>query len=370
MKQQERPPSEFINYIGDLIRERERKSLPTFYTICIEQYEKITPVAEKEEGYENFKQEVMKYMSDYNLTALIVQLFSAKAKNVKTPFQTFKVPLKKTTPTVFLSGFDKETSINQAVQIESSVPVGKYYDEKFELQMRIMRNELEKQTLNERLIQLTERYEEKLKEQDKSYGEKIKTLEQELKDLESEIGELEGEIAKNEKEKHNSFGNIALGSIGTRMIEGFAKSDMGRGVLKGVLGEAGYETLQGHLAGIENEKKNENENSEKSSARIITENKEKTPREIALEFIQKVGESFSDKHLRMLYDIAETSVKHIKDLEVLWETQNHIKFERSRPIGSIVNDSRIKEVEEEKEKEEEGEEKEEDTDKDDLNNIA
>lgn len=354
MKQPERTPSEYFNYIGDIIREREKKNLPTYYTISIEQYEKLTPVTEKEEGYENFKSEVMKYMSDYNLTALFIQLYSGKSRNVKSPFQTFKVPLKKTTPTVFLSGFDKETTTNEVLQIESSIPVGKYYDEKFELQMRIMRNELEKQTLNERLIQLTERYEDKLKEQELKHSENIKNLEQEIKELESEIVELEGEIAKNEKDKHNSFGNIALGSIGSRMVEGFAKSDMGRGVLKGILGDAGYETLQGHLAGIESEKKNEN--TEKSSARIITEDKEKTPREIALEFIQKVGESFSDMHLRMLYDIVEVSVKNIEDLQLLWKVLNEIKQKRAQG-DEIKTENPVAET------------KEEDTDKDDLTNT-
>lgn len=353
MKPVDRTPSEFFNYIGDIIRERERKSLPTFYTISIEQYEKITPVAEKEEGYENFKQEVMKYMSDFNLTALLIQLYSGKSRNVKSPFQTFKVPLKKTTPTVFLSGFDKEINTSETQQLESSIPVGKYYDEKFELQMRIMRNELEKQTLNERLIQLTERYEDKLKEQEIKNSENIKNLEQEIKDLETEITELEGEIAKNEKEKHNSFGNIALGSIGSRMVEGFAKSDMGKGVLKGILGEAGYETLQGHLAGIENEKKTENT----PTARIITEDKEKTPRELALEFIQKVGESFSDMHLRMLYDIAEGSVKNIEDLQVLWNVLVQIKQKRTQG-AETTKENPI------------AEEKEEDTDKEDLTNIS
>lgn len=353
MKPINKTPSEYFNYIGDIIRERERKNLPTFYTISIEQYEKLTPVAEKEEGYENFKAEVMKYMSDYNLTALFIQLYSGKSRNVKSPFQTFKVPLKKTTPTVFLSGFEKEANTNDAQQIESSIPVGKYYDEKFELQMRIMRNELEKQTLNDRLIQLTERYEDKLKEQELKNSENIKNLEQEIKDLEAEITELENEIAKNEKEKHNSFGNIALGSIGSRMVEGFAKSDMGRGVLKGILGEAGYETLQGHLAGIENEKK---ENlSEKPTARIITD-ENKSPREIALLFIQKVAETFPDMYLRMLYDIVESSQKNIADLQVLWNVLNQIKQKRDVPAEQKNDLPETKE--------------EEDTDKEDLTDIS
>ena len=143
MKPSDRTPSELFDYIGDIIKEREQKSLPTFYTICIEQYEKVTPVAEKEEGYENYKKQVLKYMSDYNLTSLYIQLFSAKSRNVKTPFQTFKVPLKKQTPSFYLGNTEK--NVPEVQQLDSSIPVGRYYDEKFELQMRIMRTEMEKQ---------------------------------------------------------------------------------------------------------------------------------------------------------------------------------------------------------------------------------
>lgn len=327
MKTNDRTPSEVIDYIGDIIREREQKSLPTFYTISIEQYEKTTPVAEKEEGYDNFKKQVMKYMSDYNLTAITVQLFSGKSRNVKTPFQTFKVPLKKQNPTIILGGVEKGSS--DAQQLDSSIPVGRYYDEKFELQMRIMRIEMEKQNLAERLIQLTERYEDKLKEQDSRNTEKIKSLEQEIKELEQDIEDFEKEISKNEKDKHNSFGNVALGSISARAIEGFAKSSMGTGLLKGLLGDAGYETLQGHLAGIENEK---SEPPEKPTARIITDpaTNSSDPRELALNYIQKVGENLPDMYLRMLYDIVELAQKNIQDLQVVWNLMQQIKQQRAK----------------------------------------
>lgn len=327
MKPTDRTPSEIIDYIGDLIREREQKSLPTFYTIGIEQYEKNTPVAEKEEGYDNFKKQVMKYMSDYNLTAITVQLFSGKSRNVKSPFQTFKVLLKKQNPSIHL-GFIEKEPVNEVQQLESSIPVGRYYDEKFELQMRIMRIEMDKQNLTERLIQLTERYEDKLKDQDSRNAEKIKVLEDQIHELEQEINDFEIEIAKNEKDKHNSFGNIALGSISARAIEGFAKSTMGTGLLKGLLGDAGYETLQGHLAGIENEKI---EAPDKPTARIITDTTSNNdPRTLALNYIQKVGESLPDMYLRMLYDIAETAQKNVQDLQVVWNVMQQIKQQRSK----------------------------------------
>ena len=92
MKSNEKIPSAQFDYIGDIIKEREQKSLPTYYTISIEQYDKTTPVAEKEEGYENFKKQILKYTSDYNLTSITIFLFSGKSRNVKA-FQTFKLEI-------------------------------------------------------------------------------------------------------------------------------------------------------------------------------------------------------------------------------------------------------------------------------------
>jgi hypothetical protein len=367
MRTNDKTPSEVIDYIGEIIRERQQKSLPTFYTILIEQYDKATPVAEKEEGYENFKQQVLKYMSDYNLTAITVQLFSGKSRNVKSPFQVFKVQLKKQNPTIVLGGFEKSVPDGGDVkQLESSIPVGRYYDEKFELQMRIMRIELEKQTLTERLHQLTERYEDKLKEQDKRYEDKIKLLDLEIHQLEQEIHDYEQEIAKNEKDKHNSFGNIALGSISARAIENLAKSDLGTGLLKGLLGKEGYDNLQGHLAGIENEKK---VLSDTPAARIISDptNDTANARIIAINYIAKTIQALPDMSLRMLYDITQLAEKNVQDLQVLWKVLQQINQQRGQgqgqsPVSKANEAKKATSSAEENTSEEENEE--------DVNNIS
>lgn len=326
MKPIDKTPSELIDHIADLIKERESKELPTYYTISIEQYEKNTPVAEKEEGYENFKKQVQKYITDYQLTSITVQLFSGKSRNVKHPFQVFKVSLKKQSPTIVLGSSIEREPTPEIQQLDSSIPVGRYYDEKFELQMRIMRTEMEKQNLVERLTHITERYEDKLKEQEARTAEKLKRYEDEIEDLEEQIEDFEKEIVKGEKEKHNSFGNVALGSIGARIVESFAKSDIGTGVLKGLLGADGYSTLQGHLAGIENPATTE---TPKETARIIT-TPANDPRQNTIAFIQKVYESLPDSHLRMLYDICEMSEKNIGDLQVLWNVAQQIINQRKQ----------------------------------------
>lgn len=348
MRTSDKTPSEVIDYIGDIIRERQQKNLPTFYTIFIEQYEKSTPVAEKEEGYDNFKTQVLKYMSDYNLSSLTVQLFSGKSRNVKNPFQVFKVQLKKQNPTIVLGGFNKTLSesggeAEAAQHIDSTIPVGRYYDEKFELQMRLMRMEMEKQALTERLHQLSERYEDKLKEQDKRFEEKIKLLDAEIERLEEDVLEYEKEIAKNEKDRHNSFGNVALGSISARAIENFAKSDMGTGLLKGLLGKEGYESLQGHLSGIEQEKAG---SSAAPSARIISE-AETNPRTIAINYIIAALQNLPDMTLRMLYDITQLSEKKSPHLQTLWNILEQISRKGSKTAD--INQDKTSETESEEE---------------------
>lgn len=327
MKNSDKIPSAQFDYISDIIKEREQKSLSTFYTIYIEQYDKATPVAEKEEGHENFRQQILKFTSDYNLTSITVSLFSAKSRNAK-PFQNFKVLLTKQTPTVVFSGMQQKESPGFE-QMENSIPVNRYYDEKFEMQIRVMRTEMEKTNLLEKISQLNERFEEKLKDKELYHAEQLKNLQTLIENQKDEIRDFEYEIAKGEKDKHNSFGNIALGSISARAIENLAKSNIGMGVLKGLLGKDGYDTLQGHLAGIEQE---QTEAAPQPTARIITEPvNSNDPKQIIISYIQKVYQSLSDKHLRMLYDIMEVSEKNNKDLELLWSVAMQVKKERSKP---------------------------------------
>lgn len=331
----EKTPSELIDHIADLIKERESKELPTYYTISIEQYEKTTPVAEKEAGYENFKKQIQKYIANYQLTAIMVLLFSGKSRNNKHPFQSFKISLKKQNPPIVLGSNMEVEPTPEVQQLDSSIPVGRYYDEKFELQMRIMRTELEKTNLVERLAHLQERYEDKLKEQEERIADKLKSYEEEIEELESQIEDFENEIRKGEKEKHNSFGNVALGSIGARIVETFAKSDMGAGVLKGLLGTEGYSNLQGHLAGIENPA--ETSEPPKDTARIITA-PANDPRQNTFTYIQKVCDDLPDSHLRMLYDICEMGQKNIGDLQVLWNVCQQIIKQRQQTTAPTTEE--------------------------------
>jgi hypothetical protein len=324
MDKSDKNPSEIIQEIFDVLREREAQSVPTFFTISIEQSGEAMPLMNRENGYENFKEKITKYSLDYNPSPIIVRLYTGKSRNVKNPFKTYRIEKRKHTPAIFLGNIEKEQS--NVEQVESAIPVGRYYDEKFELQLRIMRVELEKQNLTDKLLALTERYEEKLKDQEEKNKLANQAMLTEMDRLKEQIREFEQEIERAEKEKHNSFGNLALGSIGARALEGFAKSEVGMGMLKGLLGKAGFETMQGHLAGIEKEKPD----APNQSARIISdeETESKDPRSIALKFILGVGEKLQDMHLRMFYDIAVMTAKNLKDLEVLWKVAQEFHQKR------------------------------------------
>lgn len=326
MRANDSSPSEIIDHIGKVIKERELKSLPTYYTISIEQYDKTTPVAEKEEGVENFKQRMLNYMSDYNLTSITIQLYHGKSRKVQTPFQTFKVPLKKQNPTVILGSIEKEPE-QTVQQLDSSIPVGRYYDERFDWQMRYMTLQNEKNFLAERFSQLSERCDEKLKEQEKRYLEKIQDLEQKLQEKENLVQDFERDIIKQEKDKHNSFGNIALGSIGAHVLEGFIKGKAGTALLKGVLGDAGFQTMQNHLSGVDKEP---SQLPAASNDRVISEPDPSDKRGIALQYIQRVAQALENSPLRMLYDIAELAAANPKDLEPLWRDAQEIKAARQQ----------------------------------------
>lgn len=343
-----------IEHIGEVINERLAQKLPTYFSIAIEQYGKLTPVVFKQENFENFKKLMLKYTSNFELNSIQVELFNGKSRNAKNAFQTFRIPLKKEDLKTIVV---KERDDTKVEQLENSVSIGRYYDEKFEYQRRILVIEMEKTNLLEKVNNLIEKYEDKLKAQEEKQHEKVKELEEEIESLNEDIHQLEKEIAKNEREKHNSLGNIALGTVGAKMMENFAKSEMGMGVIKGLLGTNGFETLQGHLKGIEQE-----QTERKETSRIITK-EEKGAREIALEFIQKVGESLDDQHLRMLYDIAELTAKNIKDIEVLWNLAKEIEKQRNKPVENTQTTTQnpVKENEQEDREEDTEEDTEEET---------
>jgi hypothetical protein len=320
-------PSELIEHVAQIIKEREAKQIPTFYTIKIEQYGKLTPVAEREQGADNFKTQMLKFTSDYKASALVVELFHGKSAKVKNPFQTFNVYLTKQNVPVYLGNTDLEVQNDNSVQqIDSGIPAHRHFEEKMDLQLRFLNSEMDKRLLTERLNNIVERYEEKLKDQERRAEEKMKSLEDKTAEQQQLINDFEQEIGKYEKQKHNSFGNLALGSIGSHLVENLLKSRAGAGLLKGFLGDAGYETMQTHLNGINEEPK---QLPAVSNDRVVSEPEPNDPRSVALRYIMQVAQAQADLGLRMIYDICEVSAANPQDLEALWRFAQEIKQARA-----------------------------------------
>lgn len=321
----DKTPSEIIDYITELLNERQTKNLPTYYSISIEQFGSLTPVAERESGADNFKRQVFKYFSDYNLTAIVVQLFANKSRNTKQPIQVFNIPLKKQNPLVVngISGVaEKQTP--EPAQTES-VPLHRHYDEKFELQMRVLRAEMEKQNLLDKIGQLTERYEDRLKDSENRYKDRINELQDEVRELENEIKDFEREIHRYEQDKHNSFGNIALGNIGARIAENFARTDMGTGILKGVLGKEGFIQLQDQLQGAAKNETPEATTQSAPGARVLDTAQPDSPRETQLQFIKQAAEALDAERLKMLYEILEYNSRDPRLMGAYWNQLDSLK---------------------------------------------
>lgn len=317
-------PSELIEHVAQIIKEREAKAIPTYYTIKIEQYGKLTPVAEREQGTDNFKTQMLKYTSDYKATALVVELFHGKTAKVKAPFQTFNVYLTKQNPPVHLGNVEVAQSDPAIQQIDSSIPAHRHFEEKMDLQLRFLNSEMDKRLLTERLNNIVERYEEKLREQEKRTDEKQKALEDKIAEQNHLISDFEQEIGKYEKEKHNSLGNIVAGSVLSHWSENFLKSKLGKGLLKGFLGNADEGSEQAQLNGTEPKSLPAEENTSPAGSQQAND-----PRTKAVKYISEVAASLSNTHLQMVYDICTLTLRNPRDLEALWGYGQQIKQVRA-----------------------------------------
>lgn len=310
MKNNNGSPSERIEFIADLLRERHNesgKTIPTYFSISIEQYGNNTTVTEKEEGVDNFLNKMRKYTTDYNLSSITISLYRGKSRNVVKAEQTFKIELKKQTPGIVLSGTpEKETILTPEIQEpEHSIPVHRFYEQKYDMQTRLMYAEMDKRSLAEKLEQVKEKYEEKLQHLEKSYAEKLKQQNDTIEELQDEIEDFEKEIAKTEKEKNDSFGNISFGGIASHAVKNLIKSKEGAGLLKGLLGDEGFSKMQGHIAGVDEEGKEEAEEETKPTARIISQPEtNNNPKQAVFNTIQQVAENLPKQYLQLFYEIA------------------------------------------------------------------
>lgn len=237
---QTQTPYEQIKFIHEVIKDRQDKNQPTFFSVKVERFGEITPMVNKEQG-SNFYETILQYLTKYDLSALLIELYNGKSHNVKEPFQQFRLVLKKTGD-ISLGAVNNDNL--QVTPTEVIISPEKHFFSMAEKERQVMMLEFD-------IKRLTYENEE---------------LKRKNKKKKNYIEELEGELGKSEKDKKNSLGNLSFGMIGANAIESFAKSPFGLGILKNVLG-ANQEVLNGLLGTTQTSEPTGNET--KSTTKVI-----------------------------------------------------------------------------------------------------
>jgi len=279
-------PYEQMKFIRDVIKDRTDKSQPTFFSVKLESFGNVTPLVEKENGA-LFYDTIIQYLTRYDVSAIIVELYHGKSHNIKEPFQIFKIVIKRS-PNISLSGIERKDDA-LTVHSENIISPEKHFQTLAENQFNLLRLQYENEVL-------------------KKKNKKKKLY----------IKELESHIEKLEKNKEKSLGNVALGSVASNALENFARSQFGIGILKNVFG-AKDEVLQG-LLGNDNSAQG-NEPSSKASIikeepKVLSEN-EKIRKQI-VDSLTDFLKGADDGVLRLYYELFQLIGSDIKILQSLF----------------------------------------------------
>ncbi len=244
-------PYEQIRFINDVIKDRKDKNQATFFSVKLERSGNVTPLVEKETG-DTFYETLIQYLTRYDISHIIIDLYHGKAHNIKEPFQTFKIAVKRSSD-ASLGVIAKDDIL--ITPTENVITTEKHFMGIIEKERQILFLDFELKKLQSEI--------EELKKKNKKRKQYIL--------------ELEAELENKEKTKKQSLGNVSLGMVASNAIENFAKSNFGIGILKNVFG-ANQDMLNG-LLGIDenpNDTSSEKETEQKSTASIITKTKQET----------------------------------------------------------------------------------------------
>ncbi len=307
-------PYEQIRFINDVIKDRQEKNQPTFFSIKLDRFGALTPLATKESGA-TFYETIIQYLTKYDISALIVELYNGKSHNVKDPFQTFKIVVKRNAE---VSGLCDSPEL-KVTPSETVITTEKHFFSMAEKERQVMMLEFDIKRLQ---------YE----------NEELKKKNKKKKNY---IAELEAELGKTETAKKNSLGNISLGLAGANALESFAKSSFGLGILKNVFGMK-EETLSG-LLGSELSQGEQTPPETKSTASLITKSEEKPAakapqtkeekyRAEIKTFINQFLDSCNDQTLRTYYEL----IQYLgADLETLQSVLTQVKSYREKQKAAI-----------------------------------
>lgn len=314
-------PYEQIRFINEVIKDRQEKNQPTFFSIKLDRFGALTPLATKENGV-TFYETIIQYLTKYDLSALIVELYNGKSHNVKEPFQTFKIVVKRNAD---ISGLCDSNEL-KVTPSETVITSEKHFFSMAEKERQVMLLEFDIKRLQYENEELRKKNKKK-----KQY-----------------IAELEAELGKTEKAKKNFLGNVSLGLAGANALESFAKSSFGLGILKNVFGMK-EETLSG-LLGTDLSQGEQQSPETKSTASIISkpeekpqakepQTKEEKYRAEIKTFINQFLDSCNDQTLRTYYEL----IQYLgADLETLQSVLIQIRTYREKQKAAIrqnINDS-------------------------------
>jgi hypothetical protein len=330
-------PYEQIRFIHDVIKDRKDKNQNTFFSVKLVRADKVTPLVDKETG-DTFYETIIQYLTRYDVSAIIIELYHGKAHNIKEPIDKYTIQLKRSSDLGISFPISEDVQLTQA---ESVVSTEKHYAGLFEKERGLLMLEFELKRLQLEHEELRKKYKKK-----KQY-----------------IEELESELEGKEKQKKNSLGNVSLGLVASNALEGFAKSSFGIGILKNVFG-AKEEVLNG-LLGLDETNSINEEPEQNSTASIITKSKEETKpqteqekvRQYVIKQITDFMTGIDDGSLRLYYEIIQLIGK---DQTKLQQVYSALKI--STKENSINTPSKNKEAS----KKIEGEE----NDKPDINDSS
>lgn len=298
-------PYEQIRFINDVIKDRSAKNEKTFFSVKLERMGVVTPLVNKEDG-NVFYETIIQYLTRYDLSALIIELYHGKSHNVREPFQIIKIAIKRSQD---LTLGNTEKNGVEFVESETLINPEKHFFTMAEkeranimLEFRIKQLEWENEILK------------KKNKKKKQY-----------------IAELEEERDKVERNKKHSLANVTLGNITSNALETFAKSDFGIGILKNVFG-AKQEVLNGLLGLDENTEHSEKAevNETKSTASIVTETKKdlSDTDKVRLQVIKHINEfmlNADDAVLRLYYELIMLIGKDVNLLQSIYMQLKGVK---------------------------------------------
>ena len=117
-------PYEQIRFINDAIKDRAEKKQPTFFSVKLERFGALTPLATKEAG-DTFYETIIQYLTKYDMSAMVVELYNGKSYNIKEPFQTFKIEVKRRAE--LSGGYESKTEELKISPVESIITTEKHF---------------------------------------------------------------------------------------------------------------------------------------------------------------------------------------------------------------------------------------------------